>query len=327
MNRRELIALVGGAAAAWPLAARAQQPTMPLIGYLALTDREAQAASLAGFRKGLGETGYVEGRNVAIEYRFANGQNDRFPALVAELVGRRVNAIVTAGGTPAALAAKAATAAIPIVFSMGNDPVRAGLVASLARPGGNITGLTTLNVEVGQKKIELLHELIPSATIIALLLNPTNPNAEALARDAQAAARALGLELHVVHASTESDLDAAFASLAQMRAGGVVIGGDPFLGSRTERLAALALRNRVPALYVAREFVAAGGLMSYGSSFADVYPQVGLYVGRILKGEKPGDLPVQQSTKVELAINLKTAKALGLTVPLPLLTRADEVIE
>jgi putative ABC transport system substrate-binding protein len=325
MRRRDFITLLGGTVAVWPLAARAQQPAMPVIGYLALT--EGEAANLAGFLKGLGETGYVEGRNVAIEYRFANSQNDRFPALVAELVGRKVNAIVAAGGTPAALAAKAATTVIPIVFALGNDPVRAGLVANLARPGGNITGLTTLNVEIGQKKIELLHELVASASIIALLLNPTNPNSEALARDAQAAARALGLELHVVHASTESDLDAVFASLVQMRAGGVVIGGDPFLGSRAERLAALALRNSVPALYVAREFVAAGGLMSYGSSFADVYPQVGVYAGRILKGEKPGDLPVQQSTKVELAINLKTAKALHLTVPLPLLTRADEVIE
>jgi putative tryptophan/tyrosine transport system substrate-binding protein len=327
MKRRTFITLLGGTAATWPLVAHAQQPAIPVIGYLALTDREAQAATLAGFRKGLGETGYVEGRNVAIEYRFAYGQNERFPALAADLVGRKVNAIVAMGGTPAALAAKAATTAIPIVFAMGNDPIQDGLVASLARPGGNITGLTTLNVEVGQKKLELLHELIPAASIIALLVNPTNPNAEALARDAQAAARSLGLKLHVVHASTESDLDATFASLVQMRAGGLVIGGDPFLGSRAERLAALALRNSVPALYVAREFVAAGGLMSYGSSFADVFPQVGVYPGRILKGEKPADLPVQQATKIELIINLKTAKALGLTVPPSLLARADEVIE
>jgi putative tryptophan/tyrosine transport system substrate-binding protein len=283
---------------------------------------------LRAFHQGLGETGYVEGRNVTIEYRWAEGHNDRLPALVADLARLEVAVIAATGGTAVALAAKAATTTIPIVFNIAADPVALGLVASLSRPGGNLTGVTSLSVQVAPKRLELLHELLPAVTVVALLINPTNPIlAEIQSRDLQAAAGPLGLQLHVLHASTERDFDAVFATLAQLRAGALVIGTDLFFNTRSEQLAALTVRHAVPAIFQYREFAAAGGLMSYGNAIADPYRLVGVYTGRILKGEKPADLPVQRATKVELIINLKTAKALGLAVPLPLLGRADEVIE
>ncbi len=328
IGRRELIAAIGGATVAWPLTARAQQAAMPVIGFLGAESPNLWVGRLRAFYQGLSETGYVEGRNVAIEYRWAEGQNDRLPALVADLVRRQVTVIAALEITHGALAAKAATTTIPIVFYTGADPVAVGLVASLNRPGGNVTGLTSLNVEVGPKRLELLHELVPTATIIALLVNPTNPTiAEIESRDAQTAARTFGLQLHVLHASTERNFDEVFATLAQLRAGGLVIGPDAFFNGRSEQLAALALRHAVPAIFQFREFVAAGGLMSYGGSLTEVYRLAGVYTGRILRGDKPADLPVQQVTKVELYINLKTAKAFGITVPLPLSGRADEVIE
>jgi putative tryptophan/tyrosine transport system substrate-binding protein len=301
---------------------------MPVIGYLGSESPDVFAGRLRAFRQGLSETGYVEGNNVAIEYRWAENQYDRFPALMADLVRREVTVIVAVTGTPPALAAKAATATIPIVFVTAGDPVALGLVASLNRPGGNLTGVATLTVELGPKQLEVLRELVPTATIIALLVNPTNPtNAETLSRDLQAAARTLGLQLHVLHASTERDFDAVFASLPRLRARALVIGSDPFFNSRSQQLAALALRHAMPTMYPFREYAMAGGLISYGNSFADAHRQVGAYTGRILKGTKPADLPVQQATKVELIINLTTARALGINVPLPLLGRADEVIE
>jgi ABC-type uncharacterized transport system substrate-binding protein len=329
MRRREFITLVGAAAASsllWPLAARAQQ-RMPVIGYLSSASSGEVAQMLAAFRQGLGQSGYVEGRNVAIESRWADDQYDRLPALAADLVRRQVAVIAATGGISAALAAKAVTATIPIVFQSGVDPVELGLVARLSRPGSNVTGAVGLNVELGPKRLELLHELVPTASIVALLVNPTNPNAETVSRDLQAAARTLGLELEVVHASTDRDLDTVFATLLQLRAGALVIGADPFLARRSEQIAALAARHMVPTIHQSREFVAAGGLMAYGGNVTEPHRQVGIYTGRILKGEKPGDLPVMQSSKVELVINLKTAKALGLTVPLPLLAFAEEVIE
>jgi putative ABC transport system substrate-binding protein len=328
MRRREFITLLVGAAAAWPLAARAQQPAIPVIGLLASESPDPTADRVRAFRQGLGETGYVEGRNVAIEYRWAEGHNDRLLPLAADLVRRQVSVIAAPGSTPGALAAKAATTTIPIVFVTGADPIAAGFVQSLSRPGGNATGVTTLNVEVGPKRLQLLHELVPAASTMALLVNPTNPTlADALVRDAQAAARPLGLKLHVLHARTEPDFDKVLASLAELRAGGLVIGADTYFNSRIEQLAALTVRHAVPAIYQLRAFAAAGGLMSYGGSITDAYRLAGIYTGRILKGEKPADLPVQQATKVELFINLKTANMLGLTVPTPLLGRADEVIE
>jgi putative ABC transport system substrate-binding protein len=326
IGRREFISALGGAVCSWPLAARAQQLTVPVIGFLSPSSPEWYTNRLRAFRLGLMEIGYIEGQNLAIEYRWAEDQNDRLPALAADLVRRQVT-VIAVGGGESVLAAKAATATIPIVFNAGVDPVAVGLVASLARPGGNLTGVISRAVEVGPKRLELLHELVPTATVVALLVNPTNPNADTLSRDLQVAARTLGLQLHVVHASTERDFEPAFATLVQLQAGALVIGPDGFLISRSEQLAALTLRHAMPAIYQYREFAAAGGLMSYGSSIADAYRQVGIYTGRILKGEKPSDLPVQQATKVELILNLKTAKALGLTVPLPLLGRADEVIE
>jgi putative ABC transport system substrate-binding protein len=327
MKRREFITLLGGAAAAWPLAARAQQPAMPVIGFLGGASPEAYARRLSAFHQALKETGYVEGQNVEVEYRWAEGQNNRLPALAAGLVHRQV-AVIAATGTAATLAAKGATTAIPIVFSAAVDPVAEGLVASLKRPGGNLTGVTSLNVEVGPKRLELLHEVVPSATSMALLVNPTNPSiAEPFSQALQAAARVLGLQLHILHASSEREIEVAFATLVKLGAGGLVIMPDQLFIARSEQLAALTVRHAVPSIHLFREFAAAGGLMSYGSDDREYYRLVGIYVGRILKGEKPSDLPVQQVTKVELIINLKTARALGLSVPLPLVGRADEVIE
>jgi putative ABC transport system substrate-binding protein len=326
MRRREFITLLGSAAA-WPLAARGQQTAMPVIGLLGSASPDLWTDRLRAFRRGLSETGYVEGRNVAIEYRWAEGQNDRLPALAADLVRQKVAVISVLGGTVGALAAKAATTTIPIVLFSAGDPVMMGLVASLNRPGGNITGVSDLSAQLGPKRLELLHELVPTATTIALLVNPSNPLAETQSKDLQAAARALGLQLHILHAGTEHEFDTVFATVAQLRAGALVIGVDGFFTNRMEQLAALTVRHAVPTIYINREFAAAGGLISYGGSRADAYRLVGIYTGRILKGEKPADLPVQQATKVELFINFKTAKALGLTVPLSLLGRADEVIE
>jgi putative tryptophan/tyrosine transport system substrate-binding protein len=327
MKRREFITLLGGAAAAWPLAARAQQPAMPMIGLLSSRAKDESARLLAAFRRGLNEAGYVEGQNVAIEYRWAQGKYDQLSSLADDLVRRQVTVIVVPESSPGALAAKAATTTIPIVFHVGGDPVALGIVPSFRRPGGNITGVATLNVGVGQKRLELLHELLPTVTVIALLVNPANPVAETLTTDAHSAARALGLKLQVLHASAERDFDTVFATLRQFRAGGLVIGPDVFFNTQIRQLATLAVRFAVPAIYQYREFVEAGGVMSYGSSLTDPYRLLGLYAGRILKGERPADLPVQQATKVELILNLKAANALGVTVPLPLLGRADEVIE
>jgi putative ABC transport system substrate-binding protein len=326
VNRRNLITLLAGAAA-WPLAARAQQPAMPVIGFLGSDSPDLYTDRLRAFRQGLKETGYVEGQNLAIEYRWAEGRNDQLSALVADLVRREV-AVIAAFTTPSALAVKAATSTIPIVFFTAGDPVALGLVASLNRPGGNLTGTTTLTLEVGAKWLQLLHEMVPTATTFALLVNPTSPNlAEAQSKDLQDAARILGLQIHVLHASTDNDLDTAFATLVRLRAGGLVISSDSFLFARSEQLAALAVRHAVPTIFGFREFAAAGGLMSYGANLRDQDRTMGVYTGRILKGEKPADLPVQQATKIELVINLKTANTLGLTVPPTLLTRADDVIE
>jgi putative ABC transport system substrate-binding protein len=327
MRRREFITLLGGAAAAWPLAVRAQQPAMPVIGLIDSTAPETHPNLLRSFREGLSETGYVEGRNVVIEYRWSDGQYDRTPQLAADLVRRQVTVIATIDGSPSALAAKAATSTIPVVFRIGADPVALGLVTSLNRPGGNVTGVTSLTVEVGPKRLEVLHELVPAATIMALLINPSTPFAETLSRDAQAAAHTFGLQLRVLQATTDRELNLVFADLPRLQVGGLVIGSDVFFNSRSEQLAALAVRHAMPAVYQYRAFVAAGGLLSYGGSLEDSYRLAGIYTGRVIKGEKPGDLPVQQSTKVEMFLNLKTANALGLTVPHSLLGRADEVIE
>jgi putative tryptophan/tyrosine transport system substrate-binding protein len=325
--RRKLMTAFAGAAAAWPLAARAQQAAIPVIGFLNSGAPDADRDRVNAFRQGLSETGYFEGRNVTIEYLWADDHNDRLPAMAVDLVRRGVNVIVT-GGTPATLAAKAATTTIPIVFILSTDPVEVGLVASLNRPGGNITGVTGLNVELAPKKLELLHELLPSAASVALLVNPTNKVAtETETRTVQDAARTLGLRVHILHASTERDFDAAFASLAQLRVEALVIGSDLFFTSRAEQLASLTLRYAMPSIYQFREFTAAGGLMSYGGSFTDWGRQAGIHTGRVLAGAKPADLPVEQATRVELFINLKSAKALGIAVPLPLSGRADEIFE
>ena len=327
MKRRDFITLLGGAAAAWPLAARAQQPAMPVIGFLNVASADGYRPMTAAFRQGLQESGYVEGQDVTIEYRWAEGQIDRLPAMVADLVHRQVT-VIAATTTPAALAAQAATTSIPIVFETGSDPVQLGLVASLNRPGGNVTGVTSMVVEVLPKRLELLHELVPTATVIPLMVNPTNPAvAEVVLRASQAAAQTFGLKLHVLNASTERDFDGVFANVIQLGAGGLVIGADAFFTSRQEQLAALALRHGVPTVCENRRFVAAGGLASYGGDVTDAYRLAGIYAARILKGQRPGEMPVQQATKVEMFLNLRTARALGITVPLPLLARADEVIE
>ena len=328
MKRREFITLLGSAAVTWPLVARAQQPAMPVIGFLGSASSDLWANYVRAFQQGLGETGYVEGRNVAIEYRWTEGRNERMSGLIADLLHRPVSVIAVPGSTPAALAAKAASTTVPIVFAIAADPVQLGLVASLNRPGGNVTGVVTLNVEIAPKRLELLHELLPTAPSFALLVNPANPAlAEPVSERVQAAARTLGMKLHVLHASSELELDAALAAVARLQAAGLVVGPDPFFNSRIEQLAALTSRQALPAVYQWREFTAAGGLLSYGSSITDVYRQAGIYTGRILKGEKPADLPVEQTTKVELFINLKTAKTLGITAPTSILVRADEVIE
>jgi putative ABC transport system substrate-binding protein len=325
--RRQFISVLGGAAFGWPLAARAQQATTPVIGFLSIEAPSHYAARVTALLQGLSETGYVEHRNVEIEYRWAENQNDKLPALADDLVRHGVTVII-APGVPAVRAARAATATIPIVFTVGVDPVQFGLVASLNRPGGNLTGVSNLNVVVEQKRLEFLHELVPTATLIGLLVNPNNSDvAERTTKDLQAAANSFGLQLHVLQAQSGNDFEAAFAALAQLRAGGLVIGNDGLFISRSEQLGALAARYAVPTIFQFHEFAAAGGLMSYGTDQADAYRQAGIYVGRILKGEKPTELPVVQSTKVNLIINLKTAKELGLTIPLALLGRADEVIE
>ena len=326
MKRREFITLLGGAAT-WPLAARAQQPAIPVVGFLRNTAAIGSEHIVTAFLRGLKEAGFVDGQNVAIEYRWADNQYDRLPALAADLIRRQMTVIVAAG-IPAALAAKAATATIPIVFEIGADPVEVGLIASLNRPGGNLTGVTSLNAELAPKRLELLHEVVPTARSIALLVNPASSiNAEHLSIETQTAAHTLGLQLHVLNASTERDFDAVFASLVQMRAGALVINNDAFFLNRTEQLAALTVQHAVPTIFAYREFTVAGGLMSYGGSLADAYRLTGVYTGRILKGEKPANLPVQQATKFELFINLKTAKSLGIAMPDKLLSLADEVIE
>ena len=327
MKRRKFIALLGGVAVAWPLAARAQQPGMPVIGFLSSGSQQSDAARLVALRQGLNETGYVEGRNVASEYRWADHQYDRLHALAVELLGHRATVVVAIGGPAPAVAAKAATRTVPIVFTIGGDPVNIGLVNSLNRPGGNVTGVTTLANIVVAKQFEVLHETVPKAAVIGFLVNPTNPNVETDTKEAQEATRTLGLQLRVVNASTEHDIDAAFASFVQQRVDAGVVVPDALFNSQPNHIVALAARYALPTIYSLREFPSAGGLMSYGTGLADAYRQAGIYTGRILKGEKPEDLPIVQATKVELIINLKTAKTLGLTFPITLLGRADEVIE
>jgi putative ABC transport system substrate-binding protein len=327
MRRREFITVLLGTAVSWPLAVRAQQPNMPLVGFLNVGAPDGYRPMAAAFRQGLQETGYVEGQNVAIEYRWAEGQSDRLPAMVADLIHRRV-AVIAATTTQAALATKSATKTIPVVFETGGDPIQLGLVASLNRPGGNITGVTQLNSGLVSKEMEVLHELLPAAKTVALLVNPADPAvADEETRDAMSATQTLGVELHVLKASTEEQLDVVFANLSQSQISGLVVGPEAFFTSHIGQLAALAVRHKVPTIYRGREFAAAGGLVSYGASVTSSYHLAGVYTGRILKGDKPADLPVQQATKIELYINLKTARALGIAVPLPLSGRADEVIE
>jgi putative ABC transport system substrate-binding protein len=325
VKRRDFITLLGGAAA-WPLAARAQQPAMPVIGFLSPGSPQADALRLSAVQRGFREIGYVEGQNVAIEYRWAWSKYDQLSALAIDLVARQVAALVTVG-TPAALAAKAATNTIPIVFAVGGDPVQLGLVSSLSRPGGNATGVNGLNLEVIGKRLELLHELVPTAPTIAYLANPKSAFTEVETKTLRAAGRALGVELRVLNAASENEIDAAFAILAKDQSTPLLVSADAMFTDQRVQLIVLAARHVIPAIYSDREFVAAGGLISYGPDLADLYRQVGVYTGRILKGAKPSELPAQQAVKVELAINLKTARAIGITFPLPLLGRADKVIE
>ena len=326
MRRRELIALLGGAAA-WPLAARAQQPAMPVIGFLGGESPQLWRGELLAFHQGLAQTGYVEGRTVAVEYRWAEGHYDRLPPLAAELVGLRVAAILAAGGPPSALAAKKATSKIPIIFSAADDPVGIGLVESLSRPGGNITGMSVFNSTLIAKRLDLLHQLVPSAGTVAYLANPANPSAQLEIRAAQEAARTLGIDLQILNASNDQEVEAAFARLAELKAGAIIVAGEPYFDSRRSAIVELAARHAIPASYSFRENVAMGGLLSYGTNLNESYRNSGIYCGRILKGEKPADLPVVQPTKFEMTINLKTAKTLGLAIPPALLTGADEVIE
>jgi putative ABC transport system substrate-binding protein len=326
IRRREFIATLGGAAA-WPVAASGQQPAMPVIGFLGTSSAQSDPYRVTGLRQGLSEAGLVEGRNFTIEYRWADSHYDRLRALATELVHRQV-AVIAASGTMTALAAKAATTTIPIVFETSANPIKLGLAASLNRPGGNITGVTQGSEEIAPKRLELLHEVVPKAGVLALLVNPTAPElAEPQTRGVLSAAQSFGIDLHVLNASTENDFDRVFARLTELRAGGLVIAGDPLFSSHLKQLAALTVRHAVPAIYQRLEFAAAGGLMSYGSNITDIHRLVGIYAGRILKGDKPADLPVQQATKVEMYINLKTARALGITIPLPLSGRADEIFE
>jgi putative ABC transport system substrate-binding protein len=328
MRRREFITLAGSAAATWPLTARAQRPAMPVIGFLGSGSPNVSAETVHAFRQGLAEVGFAEGRNVTVEYRWAEGQTDRLPQLAADLVRRKVAVIATAGAVPAALAAKSATTTIPIVFQIGVDPVQVGLVASVNQSGNNLTGFTSLNRALEPKRLEVLHELIPTASKVAYLVNPTNTtNMESRLADAQAAAQRLGLELHVLYARADTEFDTIFATATQLRAGGVAIAPDPLFADRVDMLATLAAQQSMPTISPYRAFAGAGGLASYGVDLMDQYRQVGIYTGRILKGTKPGELPVQQATKIELILNLKTAKAFGVTVPLSLSGRADEVIE
>jgi putative ABC transport system substrate-binding protein len=326
VKRREFVTLLGGAAA-WPISGRAQQPAMPVIGFLSSRSPRESAGLVAAFRQGLSEAGYVEGQNAAIIFRWAEGHYDRLPALAGDLVHHPVAVIAATGGIPVALIAKAATTTIPIVFVSGADPVETGLVASLNHPGGNLTGVSLLNNEVAPKLVQLLHEVSPKAIIIGFLVNPTNPYADTLSQAVQKAARDVGQQIKLLTASRESELEPTFAALVQLRVDGLLVQGDPFIDGHAEEIVALATRHALPAVYPFREYVTSGGLMSYGPSLSDAYRLVGLYTGRILKGEKPDDLPVQQSTKIELIINLKTAKALGIIFPLSVLGRADEVIE
>jgi putative ABC transport system substrate-binding protein len=327
MRRREFITLVGGVAASWPLALRAQQPAMPVIGFLGSASPAPWAQFVAAFRTGLKESGYVEGQNVTVEFRWAEGQYDRLPRMAADLVRRKVAVLVSTGGIPSIAAAKAATSTIPIVFTLGSDPVKLGVVASLSRPGGNVTGINLFTAVLNTKRLGLLRDMVPTAALIAALVNPKNPATESQTKNIEEATRAVGRQVHFLYASSERDLDTALDALARLRAGALIVASDPFFSGQRDHIIALVARYAIPAIYEQREFAAAGGLMSYSGDFAEAYRQAGIYTGRILKGEKPADLPVMQTTKFEFVINLKTAKALGLEVPPGISAQADEIIE